>query len=229
MLFFAKLPGARLWTLATVLASAAILWNTAIYFDGSPRPRFLFEKGEWAYQPWWLAAFYFHIIGACTCMASGTPLMFEAFTRRYPHWHRWLGYVYINAVLWMAAPAGLALSLVAKGGALGAAGFAVSGALWWYVTWDGYRAIRRRDLPTHIRQMVRSFALALSAPAFRVLQAGLFFLGVPDEPNYILSLWLSVAVSAVLSESYLLRSGRIRWPRSFSRFFSLAPASGVRS
>src|SRR5262245_1130618 len=96
MLFFSKLPGARWWTLATVLASAAILWNTVIYFQSGPRPVFLLEKGHLAEQSWWLTAFYFHILGACLCLASGTPLMFEAWTRKHPQWHRVLGYVYIN-------------------------------------------------------------------------------------------------------------------------------------
>lgn len=223
MLFFAKLPGARWWTLATVVASAAILWNTSIYFDGGPRPRFLLEKGLWPDQAWWLATFHFHIVGACVALAAGTPLMFEAWTRKHPHGHRWLGYVYINVVLWMAAPSGLVLALTAKGGAWGTAGFAVAGALWWQTTWAGYRAIRRRDLPAHIRCMVRSFALALSAPAFRVIQAGLFWVGMADETNYIVSLWLSLAVSAILSESYLFGSGR----SPLSRFTLSHSPSGV--
>jgi hypothetical protein len=225
MLFFNQLPGARWWTLATVVASAAILWNTAIYFDGGPQPRFLLEKADWSDLPWWRTAFYFHIVGACICLAAGTPLMFEAWTRKHPKWHRGLGYLYINAVLWMAAPTGLVLALVAKGGAWGTAGFGLAGVLWWLTTWAGYRAIRRRDLPTHIRCMVRSFALALSAPAFRVIQAGLFWTGMPDETNYVVSLWVSLAASAVLSESYLLRSGRSTLPR----FKFSYPASGVSS
>ena len=223
MLFFNKLPGARWWTLATVVASAMILWNTTIYFDGGPRPQFLLEKAAWADQAWWRAAFYFHIVGACLCLAAGSPLMFEAWTQKHPKWHRWLGYVYVNAVLWMAAPAGLVLALVAKGGAWGTAGFAVAGVLWWQTTWAGYRAILRRDLPVHIRCMVRSFALALSAPAFRVIQVGLYWTGMADETNYLVSLWLSLAVSIVLSESYLLRSGR----GSLASFQFSQPVSGV--
>jgi len=223
MLYFTKLPFAWVWTLATVLASAVILWNTAIYFEGGARPHFLLEKGIWAKQAWWLATFYFHLVGACLCLAAGTPLMFEAWTQKHPRWHRALGYIYINTVLWMAAPSGLVLAFTAKGGGWGTAGFALAGVLWWQTTWTGYQAIRRRDLPTHIRAMVRSFALALSAPAFRVIQIGLFWLGVADEANYILSLWFSIVVSLLLSESYLLRSGRSTFP-SFTVTY---PASGA--
>ena len=131
MILFAKLPGAKWWTLLTVTASLAIVISNAIYFDGGPTPRFLLEKGSWAHTPWWLATFYAHIAGASICLLAGTPLMFPRWTSRHRAWHRRLGYVYFNAVLWVAAPSGLALALTAKGGAWGTLGFAVAGILWW--------------------------------------------------------------------------------------------------
>ncbi|HEX5103322.1 MAG TPA: DUF2306 domain-containing protein [Pirellulaceae bacterium] len=114
----------------------------------------------------------------------------------------------MNAVLWMAAPAGLALALVAKGGLWGTAGFALAGAFWWQTTWSGYLAIRRGDVAGHIRAMVRSYCWALSAPAFRVIQAALFLAGFADGINYVLSLWLSIAASVWLAESFLFRDRR---------------------
>jgi hypothetical protein len=218
MIIFAQFRGAWLWSTVAILASAGILLNNTIYFGSGPAPQFLLEKGTWGQEPWWLAAFYFHLVGASLALAAGTPLMFPAWTRRHPAWHRRLGYVYLNSVLWMAAPSGLALALVAKGGLGGTAGFLVAGILWWQTTWTGYLAIRRGDLPAHIRAMVRSFCWALSAPAFRVIQIALFAAGVDDGTNYIASLWLSMAASVWLAESFLYRTRRE----------SLAPAE-VRS
>lgn len=208
MLLYSRLPGAKWWTWLTVVACAAILVSNTVYLDASATPRFFLEKGQWAHQSWWLAAFYFHIVGASVCLAAGTPLMFPAWTRKHRAWHRRLGYVYINAVLWMAAPAGVAMSFVAKGGWWGTTAFALAGILWWYSTWSGYRAIRRGDLPGHIRSMVRSYSWALSAPAFRIIQAALFACGLDDATNYIVSLWLSIAVSVWLAESFLYRGRR---------------------
>src|SRR5215212_6446220 len=127
MLFFSDLRGAKCWTVLTVAACALLLLSNAIYFDGGATPRFLLEKGTLARQPWWLAAFYFHVVGASICLAAGTPLMFPQWTRRNPGWHRLLGYVYFNAVLWVAAPTGIVMALTAKGGAWGTAGFALAG------------------------------------------------------------------------------------------------------
>lgn len=209
MLLFSDLRGARWWTTGTVAACGLLLLSNAIYFDGGPTPRFLLEKGAWGSNPVWLAAFYFHIVGASICLAVGTPLMFPQWTRRHPDWHRRLGYVYFNAVLWMAAPTGIALALTAKGGLWGTAGFAVAGVLWWHTTWVGYRAIRRGDMAAHIRAMVRSYSWALSAPAFRIIQIALFAVGLDDATNYVVSLWLSIAASVGLAESFLYR-GRAR-------------------
>ena len=206
MLLFSGLRGAMLWTALTVVACGMILISNTVYFDGGVPPRFLLEKGDWARNPWWLAAFYFHVVGASVCLAAGTPLMFPDWTRSHPAWHRLLGYVYLNAVLWMAAPSGLVLALAAKGGLWGTTGFALAGVLWWYTTWSGYRAIRRGDIIAHVRAMVRSYSWALSAPAFRAIQAVLFLFGLEDTPNYIVSLWLSIAASVLLAESFLYRS-----------------------
>jgi Predicted membrane protein (DUF2306) len=208
MLVYSKLRGARWWTVLTVVACGLILLSNAIYFDGGAPPRFLLEKGHWAQNSWWLAAFYFHVVGASVCLAAGTPLMFPDWTRRFPGGHRRLGYLYLNAVLWMAAPAGIMLAVAAKGGLWGTIGFTLAGVMWWHTTWSGYRAIRRGERAVHVRAMVRSYCWALSAPAFRAIQAILSLCGLEDGLNYIVSLWLSIAASVWLAESCLHRHRR---------------------
>lgn len=208
MLLYSKLRGAAWWLALTTVACGGVLLSNSIYLDVGATPRFFLEKGDWAYAPWWRAAFYFHVVGASVCLAVGTLLMFPRWTRNYPAWHRALGYVYVNAVLWMAAPTGLALSLVAKGGLWGTIGFTLARILWWLTTWSGYRAIRRGDMTAHVRGMVRSYAWALSAPVFRIIQVALLLCGLDDASNYVLSLWLSIAASVWLAESFLLRARR---------------------
>jgi hypothetical protein len=200
MFLYSRMPGARWWTAVTVVLCGVVVFNNAVYFGGGPTPRFLLEKGELARHPLWRAAFYWHVIGASICLAAGMPLMFPRWTRQHRAWHRRLGYVYLNAVLWAAAPAGLIMAPAAKGGWWGAAGFTLAAALWWWATWSGYRAIVRGDLPAHVRGMVRSYSLALSAPIFRVFQALLYGAGLDDRTNYLVSLWLSIAASVWLAE-----------------------------
>jgi hypothetical protein len=209
MILFSRIPGARFWTAVTVVLCGLVLVNNTVYFDGGQTPKFLLEKGALAHHPLWRAAFYFHVLAASICLAAGLPLMFPGWTRRHPAWHRRLGYAYVNAVLWAAAPAGLVMSPVAKGGVWGAAGFSLAAGLWWWVTWSGYRAILRGDLTAHVRGMVRSYSLALSAPMFRVFQILVYGMGLDDGVNYVVSLWLSIAASVLLAEFSL---GRRRAP-----------------
>lgn len=200
MILYAKMRGARWLAAATSVVCVWVVLNSVVYFDGGPTPRFLLEKGRLVRSPLWITAFYFHVVGASTCLLVGLPLMFPGWTKRHPSWHRRLGYVYINAVLWVAAPAGLILAVSAKGGWWGTVGFTLAGAWWWLTTWTGYRTIIRRDLTAHIRAMIRSYALALSAPSFRIFQALLYGCGLDDRTNYIVSLWLSILSSVWLAE-----------------------------
>jgi hypothetical protein len=205
MILFWGLRGASWWAAWTAISCGLLLFSNLIYLSDQ-QPRFLWEKGPLATSPVWLAAFYFHVAGASICLAAGLPLMFPGWTKKHPAWHRWLGYVYLTAVLWMAAPSGMALAFTAKGGTLATIGFALAGALWWYTTWSGYSAIRRGNIAEHVRSMIRSYSWALSAPAFRIIQAGLFVTGLDDATNYVVSLWLSIAVSVWLAESCLFRA-----------------------
>jgi hypothetical protein len=222
MILYQGLRGAKLWTALTVLACAFILLSNVVYLEGEATPRFLLEKGAWATKSWWLATFYFHVTGASICLVAGTPLMFPAWTRKHPAWHRVLGYVYLNSVLWMSAPTGMVLALTAKGGVWGSSGFLLAGAAWWYTTWVGYQAIRQRDLDRHVQAMVRSYTWALSAPAFRVAQAALFLTGLDDRLNYVVSLWLSIAASVWLAEAYGYRSRVVT-----AKSATLSPIPGV--
>ncbi len=177
-----------------------LLANMLEYFQFKGSPLFFLEKLPFSANAIWRAAFYVHITGAVVCLAAGFPL-FLSITLRHPRVHRVLGYIYLNAVLWGAAPAGLILAPVAKGGFLGAAGFTIAGVLWWITTWKGYVAIRRHDIATHVRCMVYSFSLALSALWFRVFHVALEFTGIDPTANYVISLWLSLIASIYLAES----------------------------
>ena len=201
VLLFSPWRGERICTVVTIMGAAGIPLSSMLYFTSDATPRFLLDKGHWADQPWWLATFYCHVVAASLSLLIGIPLMVPAWTRRHPAWHRLFGYAYVNAVLWLAAPTGFLLALTATGGLLGTLGFGLASVLWWHATWSGYRAIRRTDLPTHIAAMARSFAFALSAPAFRLIQIALSLGSLPDDVVYLVSLWTSVAVSVVLGET----------------------------
>ena len=63
-------------------------------------------------------------------------------TRRF---HSFIGYIYLNTVLWIAAPTGLLISSASKGGFWAATGFLITGIYWWISTWLGYQTIQSAD------------------------------------------------------------------------------------
>jgi uncharacterized membrane protein len=211
----------------TVGICALIVWNNHLYFDGGPKPRFFWEKGAIADAAWWKAAFYFHVVSASVCLLAGIPLMFPGWTKRHPQWHRRLGYLYINAVLWVAVPTGLILATVAKGGWLSSVGFGVAGLMLWRTTWVGYTAIRTGEITPHIRAMIRSYCWALTAPIFRLIQVALLPLEISDDANYIWSLWLSSAAAIMLAETCLWRMKLQVFP--WKRFSEPIPLKGAWS
>jgi hypothetical protein len=204
MFLFSKSPVKILWVLLTIAVTALIIFNSRIYFQHGPTPVFLLEKGSLRDWPLWRTAFYFHIVAACLCLAIGPILMVPAFLR-FKRLHAAVGYLYINAVLWIAAPTGLMISPFAKGGWIAALGFLVTGVAWWISTWLGYRAIQSDDLASHIAWMVRSYAIALSAVWFRLIHLALAYSGMNALDSYVLSVWLSLAASIWVSEICIYR------------------------
>lgn len=199
------------WT-AIVALSALVVANTLPYFSLRPEFDFLVEKGALAFDPIWRSAFFFHIAGAIVCLVTG-PLLMSRRLLRWARWaHRVLGWAYVLCALCISGPSALYLALHAKGGSWGTAGFLVLGVAWMATTFLGLRAIQQRRMQPHVSWMARSYALTLSALSFRVIQIGLFLGGVPDAENYVLSLWLSFAVSIATGEwaAARLRAGLSR-------------------
>jgi uncharacterized membrane protein len=200
MLELARLGTRYVFWTSMVALSALIVAETLPYFSFDARFAFLVEKGELVRETLWRTCFYAHIAGGVACLASGPLLVSALFLRRATSAHRVLGRLYVLAVLGCAGPAGLYMALHARGGALGTLGFAVLGALWIATTALGVADVLRGRIASHRRWMVRSYALALSAVFFRVAQLALYALGAGDDWNYVVSLWLSLALSVYAGE-----------------------------
>lgn len=214
MYLFSKSRLKYVWAMIALWVSWLILVNTSIYFEKGPTPIFLLEKGDLRHWPLWRTAFYIHIASACVCLAVG-PLLMVRRLIRVKRFHAMIGYVYLNVVLWLAAPFGLFISFHAKGGPISSLGFVATGVLWWGSSWLGYRTIRKGDLQSHICWMLRSYSIALSAVWFRLVQYGLS-LCVDATVAYVASVWLSLLLSVWFSEACIHRHFRRDSSRSQS-------------
>jgi hypothetical protein len=185
---------------AILALSGLTLVNSLPYFSFRDNFAFLVEKGERAFDVLWRASFYAHVAGGMACLAVGPFLFWTRLLRASPGLHRTLGRVYAVAVLGCAGPAGIHLAFHAKGGAAGTVGFLLLGLLWWGETAQGVRDIVARRIPEHRRWMKRSYAMALSAVFFRVIQLALLPLDLSYDTAYVAALWLSLAASLAAGE-----------------------------
>lgn len=171
---------------------------------------FFWEKGEIAESALWRWMLYVHVIAGLICVFSALPQFSKALIRRVPSMHRIAGRIYGFSVIFLLAPTGFYLGLYAKGGMPGKLGFLTLAMASFYTTLAGWMAImpRTRDMASHRRWMIRSFALAATAISFRLYYIIGFAAGVSVDTNYIGSLWLSIIGNLAVAE-LIIRYRRI--------------------
>jgi uncharacterized membrane protein len=158
-------------------------------------------------------ALYLHIGGGALALLL-SPLQFATRLRlRAPRLHRVVGRVTVAAIA-TAGLAGLVLAPHNLAGPVGTAGFGLLALLWLGSAATAVRAIRRGDVTTHRRWMVRTFALTYAAVTLRlwlfVLIVGQTALagvdaGVAFHRAYLLVPFLSWVPNLLVAEWYLAR------------------------
>ena len=205
------------WIASTIWLSLVIIFNSRLYFNHGLTPVFLLEKGSLVDNALWYTSFRFHVVSSCACLLTGAAIMLDS-KLRFRQLHTILGNLYVCLVLWIAVPTGLIMAPFAKGGALSATGFFVTGLYMWWATWQGYQAIRAGKIVAHVRWMLRSFALVLSAIFFRIIQIVLVFVETPTLTAYIASVWLSLIASILVAEFCIQRQFPKHHPNHFLLF-----------
>lgn len=122
----------------------------------------------YASAPGWVRPFFYaHLTGGGLALLL-SPVQLSARVRgRVPRLHRVVGRVVLACIV----AAGVAALVVAPrnpAGAIGTAGFGALAVLWIAFAVLGFRAIRRGDVATHRRWMLRTFAMTYAAVTLRL-------------------------------------------------------------
>jgi uncharacterized membrane protein len=151
----------------------------------------------------WLAPL--HFAGGAVALALGV-LQFAARLRlQRPLVHRWLGRIYVVAVL-SSGSAGLVMATQTSAGRVAAAGFSALAILWLFTTLQAYRAIRARQVARHRVWMMRSFALTLAAVTLRVYLPASQLAGSSFMSAYPVIAWLCWVPNLAIAELLARRS-----------------------
>ena len=182
------------WRLMTVLALGIAAYAVALLVLPDLRPPFIRERVTTL--PW---AVYLHLGASALALAIG-PFQFVAALRaRALAFHRWMGRVYLTAVM-LGGLSGLALARVSLGGVPAHIGFALLASLWMATSGAAYAAIRKGEVAAHRRWMTRSFALTFAAVTLRIYVPLSLLAGVPFDLAYPAIAWLCWVPNLVVAE-----------------------------
>ena len=141
-------------------------------------------------------------------VAGGVALLVGAFAFRRDllvrraDLHKRLGMVYCTTIL-LSGLAGLAMAVFSSGGMPAHLGFGLLALMWLVTTGMGLRAIKRRDIPSHRRWMVRSYAGCYAAVTLRI-ELPLYALAFGAfEPAYQLVSWTCWVFNLAFAEWWL--------------------------
>jgi uncharacterized membrane protein len=193
----------RSWWLTVVFLSAGVaLYAIAVLLLPHVGPPFVTELRARLALP-----LSMHLAGGSIALATGAWQLNTQLRARRPSLHRWIGRVYVVAVL----VGGLGAALLAPRSQEGIVthwGFGVLAVAWLGTTGVAYRAIRRRDQASHRRWMLRSYALTFAAVTLRIYLPLSQVVGLPYGPSYQVISWLCWVPNLLLVELLVVDNPR---------------------
>ena len=174
---------------------------TLQYFPVDFDVAFLRIKQDYTPFAYYRMAFYAHVIFAVFSLLGGFTQFSKRIRRQYPQVHRTIGKIYILTILLFAAPSGFIIGIHANGGFWSQLSFCLLAVLWFYTTWEAFRAIKNRDFVRHQHFMIRSFALTLSAITLRFWKWLFVFMFAPRPMTvYMIVAWLGWTLNLIIAE-----------------------------
>nr|WP_315494529.1 DUF2306 domain-containing protein [uncultured Rhodoferax sp.] len=152
-----------------------------------------------------------HMVCSPVALVAGALQVNRAIRTRHLVLHRWLGRLYVLAVL-LGGASGLSMAFEAQGGPVSEWGFGLLAVLWLLSTGLGFVAMRRGARNIHRDWMLRSYALTLAAITLRIYIPSSQIAGLPFEDAYRAIAWLCWVPNLLLAEWLIRRLRRTARP-----------------
>ena len=178
---------------AILYASYLLILLSLPYIHFEPAVDFLETKQLIYHIKPWRYSFYIHVFSSPIVIFTGLFQFNRWIIRNKPKLHRILGYIYIVSVLLIAAPSALVMSFYANGGRIAQVSFVALTICWILCTWIAFRRAKKGNYLSHVKWMLRSYALTLSAVTLRFYAYlfDVFNVALPPRETYILLSYLS--------------------------------------
>ena len=145
-----------------------------------------------------------HAVSASLALLLGPWQFLYGLRQRHPHLHRLFGRAYALSLL-VAAITAIWIAPHAAAGHVSTAGFLSLAVGWLFTTSMGVVAIRRRDVATHRRWMIRSYALTAAAITLRIYLSSIPLFHFSFQIAYPAISWLCWVPNLLAAEAW------IRW------------------
>lgn len=209
----------RFQTYGKIFLGTAILL-TVLYLLVFPMP-LVFSKpvGAPIFKAWPLVNWGILIVHMLTALP---PLIIGiiAFSKRIRNaslkWHRWMGTTYCVCI-WISAVCGVLLAFANTHGPVAKLGFGFLGIGWFMSTLFAYTTARARDIVSHRRWMIRSYAFTLAVVSIRPMFLMDPLFGITTENWYLLATWMCWVPNVIIAEIYIRStkpSGHLKPERS---------------
>jgi uncharacterized membrane protein len=153
----------------------------------------------------YINALQIHIAGSAVALFFGVWNFLGKLRDKYLSLHRWLGRIYLLAVL-VGGTSGFYLGLSAFGGLPTRMGFVLLAALWLSTGVMAYWRVRQGNFQKHREWMIRNYALTLAAVTLRLWLPAFLALGFSFVEAYATIAWLSWVPNLLVSE-FIIRNG----------------------
>ena len=149
--------------------------------------------------------FYTHIILGGVALLIGWSQFSKKWRQKHIKLHRTIGKTYIIAVL-LSGVAGLYIAFYATGGLETKLGFGLLAVLWLITTVLAYTSIKKKDIISHQKWMIRSYALCFAAVTLRLWMPILpAIFNLKFSESYAIISWLCWVPNLIFAEILIRR------------------------
>lgn len=195
-------------TMALSIACFLMLRTIAGYTSFKDDVQFLLFKQAYIHNPVWITAFYVHVFTAVIALFAGFTQFTPHLLREHRKLHRLMGKIYVWNILAINFPAGMIMAIYANGQLPGKLAFILLDSLWFFFTCKALICARARNFVCHKNNMIRSYALTLSAITLRLWKLILSnSFDIDQTQLYIIDAWLGFVPNLIIAE-WIIRRGR---------------------
>ena len=187
--------------------AVALMLRTIIGYTGFDyQYAFLAKKQDYIHNRVWLIAFYTHVFTSIFTLIAGFTQFSNHIQTYHRPVHRFMGRLYVIAVIFINVPAGFIMAIYANGLLPSKIAFMILDILWFYFTLKGWQAALNKKIALHRQWMIRSFALTFSAITLRSWRMILEPFIQNELSIYMMDAWLGFVPNLIFAELWIRKA-----------------------